>query len=1597
MITTHDTTAYRDDFNSSGAENKNYLRILFNGGRAVQIRELNQLQSILQSQIDKFGSSVYKEGVAVIGGGCSFDPSIYAVTFEVTGDLNPATVAVADVLSQGVGTSAIIADIIDYTLYSIGLVDYVTFYIRYSSSGGNSFGSDGRFLLSEIVNIENRDQSKTLPVIPSESDTKVYAGMFLEEGVFFTHGSFIITPKQTKFIDVTDLENGLTGDVVLTVAENIITFNDDATLVDNASGSYNYLAPGADRYQIVLTLDFDYLDNLADSSDSSLSKIVLLTVEDNNIIFNTKKRYSDLDRQLAQRTHEESGNYITNPFKIDIKELEGSQRTDSTDLDASERLYVGLDPSVAYVEGYRVELNKRLDMSLYKARTIAEKNVDVTALFGNYIDVTFDATSDIPVTKNVTETYDLRSGTTGALGSVLGTCRIKAIERLPAVGLNYRLFLYDVELNGNNFTDVTVIHSATLDILASVSVFQDVHLDTSVFPLPHSAVESIGPSFSYIGQTITEGNTLGGAITISASPGVFADISASNFIVSSNGAIDNDFSVSGDSTSVTISGLTTAAPVKVLSAVRYTGLPIGAKGLTIQPASTVAPLDSDPLTNKGIYRLPHADIYKILSIMINDIDVTSDFTLFDGQSSTKYTNGTLTYKTNKNAVGTVIVSYSYFTHSNLPFTRNSYNIAQVAQDEIPTFRNISLGDCIDFRPTILAGDTTSEARQLDPYSVITCDPSYYLPRIDKVIVTTDGEFAIIEGIPDLNPTPPATPSRSMVLYELSIPAYTNSPSDVIINMIDNRRYTMRDIGKLDKRLSNVEYYTSLSLLETSLNEKSIFDGDVAKFKNGMIIDSFYGHGIGNVYNSSYNCSIDENTGTVRPKISTDAVDMFLTTPTNSTVDISKRAKVNTNTVTLPFTETTLISQLKYSETISVNPYDVASFVGNIQLSPSNDRWMETNRRPDVIVNINGASDNFSTKAAISETGIVDSTWGVWDTKWVGTSAEKVLSAPGSQTNTSAILSTANTKVTVKNAGTVTQSLGDKIVDINFIPFIRSRRIYFTAKGMKPLTKVYAFFDNINVSAYAKPETGGTFITTANTTAVATFFNQTPGGTITTGDLITDENGQLLGSFVVPNNSVLKFRTGDRVFRLTDSTTNSLHEATTYADTVYNASGMVNTVSNTIISVKPQIITVISSPVVKPVVVKPPKPAVPVFPAPPPAPQAVRWVDPLAQTILIDTSPEGAFVTSLELWFTSVSKTSIPVQIHIVSVDNGYPTQNVIPFSQVVKNAENVINATNPVTLGVSTVFEFSDPVYLKGNTEYAFVILSNDPEYRVQVARLGGIDIPSTKVIQSNPYGGVMFTSQNASTWTADQTRDIRFKLNRAIFAVGSEKEVEFKSILTTGISEIPISAFTLMQGSVNLKESYLYNVLRHVDTDPTVYSDIEPGNLYRPTSEITVTPTNRLILTSKLNTASEYITPVIDLDGLSIIGVHNKINTVLTNETTQDGGSALSRYISREIELNDPADQLNIYLDINRPIENSNVSVYIKLKHDSITYSAWTLINPITAVPISANTDQYNEVSYVVDSSADDFIAFSVKLVFTSSDTVNVPSARALRIIATS
>jgi len=414
----------------------------------------------------------------------------------------------------------------------------------------------------------------------------------------------------------------------------------------------------------------------------------------------------------------------------------------------------------------------------------------------------------------------------------------------------------------------------------------------------------------------------------------------------------------------------------------------------------------------------------------------------------------------------------------------------------------------------------------------------------------------------------------------------------------------------------------------------------------------------------------------------------------------------------------------------------------------------------------------------------------------------------------------------------------------------------------------------------------------------------------------------------------------------------------------------------------------------------------------------RWRDPLAQSFMIGEIETGLYATSLDLYFYKKSA-NVPLQMYLVTMDNGYPTQEIIPFSEVTLLPDEVEVSDDA---SEATRFEFESPVYLQAGVEYAIVVLSNDDAYRMWLSEVGKDDVNTGEFIAKNPYTGVMFKSQNASTWTADQNKDFKFTFNRAKFTENTQKVLEFT---TVGISDeeteesngpLEFSQLTLISESVSIPQTNI-NYQMSVDGGSSFFDVTTGEDIYRSSGTTPVTDDSTIVFRAILSSESEYITPVVDLDRISFVGVKNFINTqadllgVNDDSPNEDSelssihGSAIARYLTQEVELNNPADQLNVYLNINRPIEKSNVKVYARFNtgEESIKNIDFEEITPDTVIPITSTREDYSEVLFSVNkenqldaSSSLNFTSFQVKIVMVSDDHAKVPVIKDFRAIAT-
>jgi hypothetical protein len=240
---------YNDDFEQNALDN-NYMRIMFKPGRAVQTRELTQIQSILQNQIKQFGDHVFQDGSPVIGGNLTLDNKTTFIklleTFENT-DIEVEEFN-GTVIRNTSGT--VQAKVLATHFPTDGIP---TLMVRYIT--GNEF-IDGDTIT--IAGTTTRAQ-----LIASNS-TGFGTIVSINEGVFYADGFFVQVGNQTTVVSAYSTSANVK--IGLEINEEFIDSDIDATLLDPAQESFNYQAPGADRYQFSLILSTRPIDTVIDES-----------------------------------------------------------------------------------------------------------------------------------------------------------------------------------------------------------------------------------------------------------------------------------------------------------------------------------------------------------------------------------------------------------------------------------------------------------------------------------------------------------------------------------------------------------------------------------------------------------------------------------------------------------------------------------------------------------------------------------------------------------------------------------------------------------------------------------------------------------------------------------------------------------------------------------------------------------------------------------------------------------------------------------------------------------------------------------------------------------------------------------------------------------------------------------------------------------------------------------------------------------------------------------------------------------------------------------------------------------------------------------
>jgi len=772
--------------------------------------------------------------------------------------------------------------------------------------------------------------------------------------------------------------------------------------------------------------------------------------------------------------------------------------------------------------------------------------------------------------------------------------------------------------------------------------------------------------------------------------------------------------------------------------------------------------------------------------------ITSNFTLDTGQRDNFYDIARIVRKKDSSAPrGRLLVVYDFFAHSSGNFfSVDSYSDVggQMGYGNIPTYTatrvdpddpepsgEFPLTDCIDFRPTCedvtgasatlstvdeITGDSFDFFhRQFDgtgavvvdspqPDSFVQADFEFYLSKRASLFLTIDGEFKIVEGQSAEVPVEPRDIDNAMKLATFFIPAFTFTPDDVTIERLKTQRFTMRDIGRLQDRIENLEFSTALSLLERDAESFEIQDANgLNRFKSGFVVDNFSGHNLGKTVDRDYKCAIDMVEKELRPKCvlrNAALTEVNITDATRLSAGYQKTGDL----LTLPYSHTTLTEQPYATKVENIQPFLLASFVGTVELSPAGDEWFETETAPALIVNVEG---NFNAVVDANQNAI-GTVWNAWETTWSGVVSRRRVSITTSgggkptQRTMVRVTSRSNQNRTglrtsvVENV--VEESAGSRIINRSLIPFVRPRNITFIAQGMKPNTRIYVFFDGQDVNS---------FVTPASTTYTSSI--------VAAGSpLVTTASGKLEGTFAIPDHrfagqeSNPRFRTGEVAFRLSSSSTNDRSSTPdTEADAIYFAKGTLETEQETIIATRNGVLQTENVTDTRTITTQ----RLEAWRPPP------RRSDPLAQTFLV-TEEGGCFITKVDLYFQAKDE-NLPVRVEIREVINGYPGPRVLPFGRKILEPSD-INLSD--TAATATTFTFDSPIYLKEGIEYCVVVLTDSLFYRLWISEMGQLDVSgSSRLVSEQPHLGVLFKSQNNTTWNAIQSEDLKFTLYRANFS----------------------------------------------------------------------------------------------------------------------------------------------------------------------------------------------------------------------------------------
>jgi len=912
----------------------------------------------------------------------------------------------------------------------------------------------------------------------------------------------------------------------------------------------------------------------------------------------------------------------------------------------------------------------------------------------------------------------------------------------------------------------------------------------------------------------------------------------------------------------------------------------------------------------------------------NSVYATDNYEMYSGMEDNYYEWGGIKL-IGQPPTGQLAIIFDYFAHVDSGgsyFCIDSYPNT-LSREEIPTHvsasgRKYHLANCLDFRPQRNNLGIGSGAQNTDPVSSETIDdtgaiwtnefkkfPSieygistsvgYFTARNDTFIIDSELDVEKLEGADSAQPYTPIPRKSHYELTDVSCLAYSMNVSDVRLFPADGD--------------SNPYYDLAVNFAAQNMNDghpNTVFSA----------FDNFEGHGKSDIENIDFAASIDTFEKTLHPKISLNSYNLEYSSIASKNVD-SYPSIITAEAIT----DNTVFTNPYYTNTVPLNPFGRSAFRGQLKITPRFNNWMDDVVRPSTVINSVGENDVFE-KSIVPYKNAVKN---LHQFHWYGVHSMQITQRAKTsrkyELNTNDIMQPVAPLQFTEEIGN-----GSYTRDLSTAFYMPKQTIYFSAEGLKAYANLYAYFDNERIDndfvrfakvikfddeniatalynsgeeirqaveletavgivvAIAKPSANQTSLYVIQTSdqdfstdSVDTVDGQDSGarGQILTiesapTELAVDQFGIVAGAFDLPAG---RFTATDKVFRISNKDDNYPEQVeTTFAETTFygkpflpdNATTRALQVARADNNDENVYMTEVDR-----------------------QKNTAQFKRAFAQEIYVDPSdyPRGLFLTGGFVYVAnsdSFANTGLPLKISMRPMVDGFPSPSqTLPFSEVLIQATEITQVITPDTANdeTQTSWQFENPVYCKPGKSYAVCFDSDNPEYKLHMARVGETLLNEEHRVPRFKYFLGLWRTNNHGRWDRDNNTILTMDLHRAKF-YSTPNSAAFFNIkdfptVNAAYDSFYVRAPYMTFGNI-AEPSFTYRSTSVATGTDLQYNNFRANENYKfdifsreNEQRVIANDANTFVINVSMQTFDDRVSPVLDKDQMKLITVENIIN----------------------------------------------------------------------------------------------------------------------------